>query len=543
MALSHHANVSNLKFTPHVFTPLGPFFLFKLASKMVLLQLSPELLLCIASHLDQIDLTNVARTCRRLQTLTESELYREYKNISSSNPSFLPFIKRIIHHPELARHVKKLSLRPWDGLDRFNPAWYGSSGLYSAKGKRELFERYRKPSITEADYVMLTNAAKHTRIITDILPYESTSYLFQYAKNILISDLRLGELWYNRAFDPILVYSELSYDRKFCQMLRAGVEDPLVVLLVGMLPNVREIHLQQVPCNRHALTWRSYHGSTKLRRLKACIDAPEASWPIAFFNQILARGKLETFEAEEASSWYREEGRQLEPIEHNAIPLSLRPGTLSLKRLDLRWCSLKMTDMKTLLRACHHLRALSLTIGGHGSVPFDRPLIGVMHLLEPLKHTLEELALNIDRDWMENDFDQGRDLIHSMKCMTALRNLRTPPVLWAKREHMVQQPKGRSPPMTSEDYLCFRLPPNLRALTLNLSESKEEFAIQQIQALIRVRAEVLPFLNHLYVGTWNDSYVDEVEQLLKELNESLNAKPQPLKVEIIRGGLGLAKSV
>jgi hypothetical protein len=84
-------------------------------------------------------------------------------------------------------------------------------------------------------------------------------------------------------------------------MLHAGVEDPLIVLLIALLPNVREIFLSGVPGDINALVWRPQHGFAALRRVTACATDGELQWPLAFFLPSLDKGKLVTLRVSHVS--------------------------------------------------------------------------------------------------------------------------------------------------------------------------------------------------------------------------------------------------
>jgi hypothetical protein len=87
--------------------------------KMSLLDLSAELILSIASHVRQADLPNISLVCKHLKVITEPELYREYTNFGLR--LFAPFIKRLISDERFTRYVKKIDLRYWETLEKFNP--------------------------------------------------------------------------------------------------------------------------------------------------------------------------------------------------------------------------------------------------------------------------------------------------------------------------------------------------------------------------------------------------------------------------------------
>jgi hypothetical protein len=153
---------------------------------------------------------------------------------------------------------------------------------------------FRGPVPTEAEYLSLTAAARDQGVITEIHPYEHSSYLIEVARQSNSTGFEPPEQWYTHAFDRELTFSELSYDRKFCQMLRAGLNDPLVVLLVALLPNLKETIPREIPSDIHMLHWRTKHELPALRRLKArcCGDDPRC---LAFFNSLLSEGRLHTF--------------------------------------------------------------------------------------------------------------------------------------------------------------------------------------------------------------------------------------------------------
>jgi hypothetical protein len=86
--------------------------------QMALVDLYPELLLWIASHLQRVDLFNVSLACKHLREATQSELYRDY---STPRRRILPLVKPLIERPELRKHVQRLQLGYWTTLVCFNP--------------------------------------------------------------------------------------------------------------------------------------------------------------------------------------------------------------------------------------------------------------------------------------------------------------------------------------------------------------------------------------------------------------------------------------
>jgi hypothetical protein len=137
---------------------------------MSLLGLSSELLLLIASFVRQVDLLNVSLVCKQLHFAIEPELYREYSNSRLYARSILPFIRKMIERPDLAKYVHQVDLHGWDSFDTFFPLEYnGKSGLEP--------DVYRQEELTQRDYHVLTQAARLAGVIDTIDAYEPSSRL------------------------------------------------------------------------------------------------------------------------------------------------------------------------------------------------------------------------------------------------------------------------------------------------------------------------------------------------------------------------------
>jgi hypothetical protein len=105
----------------------------------------------------------------------------------------------------------------------------------------------------------------------------------------------IPEPWYNYSFDDEVGFWETSYDRKFCQLLRAGIEDAQAVLLLALLPNIQVIVLRGGPYDFDSLEWRAGHQFTMMRELTVCGPVGDLTWPIGFYNPLFAKAfKLET---------------------------------------------------------------------------------------------------------------------------------------------------------------------------------------------------------------------------------------------------------
>lgn len=500
---------------------------------MSLLDLSSELLLSIASFLRQVDLLNLALTCSTLRCTTEPELYREYSNPRLYSRSFLPFVKKILERPELCKYVKKLDFKNWDTLDAFNPTYYERLDGAPDEGFKEAeFDQDRHPEPTEAEYLMITEAAKMAGVITDVFPFEQESHIVNVAKPMKSRGLDSLEPWYTYVFDRDIAFSQLPYDRKFCQILRAGLEDSLVVLIVALLPNVREILLRDVPCDTTTLTWRAKHGFSQLRQLTACAFDEQITWPINFFNSVLAKSKLITFEASNASSWYQDDFQDA-PLVEMVRPLSLHPGTLNLKNLRLESCYLESSDIQALLQACPSLKSFFYTSGfiPHARMRIPSPA-KMVELLKPFENKLENLHLDLDINQYEDEHEVDPELIQSLAHMTALKLLCTTTDNWYIMGEEVNF-QSQADDLPTEHHLCSQLPPQLEILWIFLSN--EDQAIDQIRDLIRTRSEILPKLSDLVIGGINEDNLEEIEELVDDEREYLNAGPQPLSVSFAAG--------
>ncbi|KAJ4346708.1 uncharacterized protein N0V89_010640 [Didymosphaeria variabile] len=495
---------------------------------MPLLGLSYELILSIAAYLDQVDLLNMSLVCKHLNVVTEPELYREYTNIHIDNRSFSLFVKRIIRSPNLARNVKKLDLSHWETIDAFNPVYYDSAnGVPDVDKKVADFDEAKAPEPNEDDYLLYCRAAQAAGVIAEISPYETKSCIVEQARPMLSSQVPDDEPWYTHIIDG------MSYDQKFCSMLRAGLEDPVIVLMVALLPNVREMLVRGGPTDRVALEWRApTHRFSKLRRLTVHAIDGMLSWPIAFFSPILSEGRLDIFEVEMASSWYQDTG-DIEPLHHNIIPLTLTPGSLNLKKLELIKSCLRFTDLGCLLNACPNLTSFQFTEDLEAGAYTISPST-VIKLLEPLKDTLQQLILDLtvheqEFDDDSDDDDDNRDHIDSLAHLTSLKLLSVTPEIWRGVEmeylrmdftldRFLREVPSRRP-------LGYRLPPNLETLAFPLSGRGIEMPLCQIRHIICSRAIHLPLLKSLYVNSQDEDYLDDLEDLLEKEAEHIQARP------------------
>jgi hypothetical protein len=352
-----------------------------------LLGLSTELLLHVASFVPQSDLLSIALSCMRLRTATEPELYREYVHSRQSLRSFIPFLRQLCERPELAKYVHRLELRPWSTLP------------YMPRLTKLEWERVCVgivEPIQETEYSLFTTAAKSIGIITSALGYEVESSLLRKAncpeyieRYYKMYELDSNREWYDDLFEDEIDGEDVSFDIKFCKFLRAGIEEPLAILLMELCPNVKVLHLPKVG-SKATLQWPSpHHGFHALRKLTAASCSNIEIIATAFQSKRLKVLELCSFQSLE-----------------NHVSSSTKTSftdTVSnhISRLVLVHAGLSRSEMATLLKSCHKLRSLYLSSliyypEYHSTAP---PAIisapELVHLLLPHKDNLKELHVDL----------------------------------------------------------------------------------------------------------------------------------------------------
>jgi hypothetical protein len=309
---------------------------------MQLLDLATEILLNIASHLPQPDLLNVTLTNRRLQQVTEPELYREYANRHMYGRSFKPFVLRLIERPGLAKYVRRVDLRAYKSLAELNPE-YGP-----------ISSRFYLEDCTAEEYDKLTQAACELGVIDEALPFEPTSSIlrtmtsWEYQVQFNEEDA-LG--WYDFLYDKEVSIDDVPFDTKFCKQLRIGLDEPLVILLLALLPNLWHLDLWGAPHHPQTLPWRVRHGFKALQHLTVAATDSEIEWPLAFLNDVLKSSSAKTLEVLRAGEGWREDigGNFDVDAVFTKVPLSLPSGCTSITRLVMQNCALSRSQMGILL--------------------------------------------------------------------------------------------------------------------------------------------------------------------------------------------------
>lgn len=124
--------------------------------------LSPEILLIIASCLPQSDLLNLSLTTHRLRSAVEYELFCEYRNPHLHRRSLKPFILRLLNDQKLAQTVRSVAIDAGSYLN----AWQ----FFMNAPNDEFFPG--TTGLTSYEYEQITQAAVAQGIITQALPWD-----------------------------------------------------------------------------------------------------------------------------------------------------------------------------------------------------------------------------------------------------------------------------------------------------------------------------------------------------------------------------------
>lgn len=184
-----------------------------------------------------------------------------------------------------------------------------------------------------------------------MLPYAQTSFLIDAVISSSIAGITSTEIWQHHNF------SDLSYDKRFCYLLRAGVEDALVVLLLALLDNIRDLSVRRISWSLHNLPWKAKF--TVIGRFLAHSYDP---WLLKQFEQIPDLKQLEVLNAAGASSGYQH-ANDAEEIGQPFFPV---------QRLAL---STKLYALHTLIpcsKFALSLKAFAMPLAPMGTVPYVR---------------------------------------------------------------------------------------------------------------------------------------------------------------------------
>ena len=366
--------------------------------------------------------------------------------------------------------------------------------------------------MSRQEYDKFTKAAKAAQVIDVIVPYEAAGATAEEAAShhnqkwfqdlLAIEGLSLDNLP-EPPYDP-------PYDLLFCRTLRAGYEDALVALMLALLPNLRILELRAFPTEalEFLLPWNlPAHGFSQLVRITATNDCAE-SWPSSFLQDILGNTTLQTLELARVSLWYNSPNGPLQ------VPGFSEPlGCTTLTTLHLPNSAITGEEMQKLVSASSRLKRLYYSYNPY-LAPGGCTAAELITLLEPFKHTLEELFLDIvhmpisladlDDENEEDEEQRSSDhLIDSLSHFTALRRLDTTADVWRMLDEMTVANAYEWGPtdvsIAVSDRWCLRLPQHLELLCLHMNEDNAPADPRQLYDLITAQEQVLPELKELWV--------------------------------------------
>ena len=312
---------------------------------MQLIDLVPELLLHISSFIPQVDLLNVSLTSRKLRDVTEPELYREYATScqylhqKKKNVSLRSFVRCLVRRPELARHVRLIYLRTGAHLSDLSPKDGPPGDVRCLECTREEYEYFAQAAVT-------------TKIITNALPYGDASKhgmnLWRRLDNHHDFQGYFNEEDIEYLVEAMLNIGDTPFDEQFCTLLRLGLDDPFVVLLMGLASNLRELNVRDTAY--WSLPWRVDHPFRSLRKLTVVEAEETLKWPVDFFKTVMRGGNLECIYVGAAGSgrveYYDEVALDPDPV---AFSLDFQSLLTKITSLRLRQCSLTKNEMEGVL--------------------------------------------------------------------------------------------------------------------------------------------------------------------------------------------------
>ncbi|KAF2448721.1 hypothetical protein P171DRAFT_518197 [Karstenula rhodostoma CBS 690.94] len=413
---------------------------------MPLAQLSTELLLLIASHLSQLDLLNVSLASKYLHSATEPALYREFHPPCLQRRPLYLFIKALLKDPKRLQYVHSLQLPRWEIIDppneenRFEPDDVQKLAITEEKRLYHSMTLGWDPNkvpgqyLNSEDYELFTSAAAVAGFIRDVVPYEKGAVEL---KGVEKSYDVYGTTLYYWYYFSTADLETLPLDEKFCHLLRAGVDDAYMVLLLSLLTNLRRLTLTRVPRLDNALPWaRALQRYFRFREFTAI---PEPFYdkeycPLSFWLDFLTLQNLELFTARGcASGWVQHDGVVIRS------PCTRISDSLSISRLALENCVLEYSDLKLVLGACRDLKTFrySMDRWREGTITSAR----IVELLAPFQMTLEELFLDNDSNaylhWFDPTYEFKDQPFGSLAQFTHLERLWIPtnmcgwlPVAW-----------------------------------------------------------------------------------------------------------------
>ncbi|QDS70456.1 hypothetical protein FKW77_009909 [Venturia effusa] len=438
-------------------------------------EISTELLLNVVSFLSQVDILNLSLTNKQVRHATEPELYREYTNTGGQmhGRDLKPFLRRIIDSPELARYVHYLDLKGWTTMIELDPRCGDLTGI----------------PLTVEEYDYFTRAAYAAKVISIIREFDSNSNMIDRA-NALVDHDHIDEPvpgWADFLYGPDTHIDEVPFDNKFCQLLQAGIAEPLYVLLFALLPNVRHISLRSG--HAHGQNFHLFphlkpeHQFSGLRRLTVGANNNMSEWPLSSVGSLFHSQTLRTVECFMTGEWERESCG--DPWEHRPPLTPLAPRSLTITRLMLQKAAFSAKGVRNILAACQSLRSLYYSAGGKNIGPENFACEELVEALSPHKTSLESLELDLYSGW---DYATARPgCISDLSEFTALQKLvltNEVVALWDEMDVAISTPE-----------LCNMFPASLRFLQFQIYWQID--MQKQIEEMLAMRSDKFSNLEKL----------------------------------------------
>jgi hypothetical protein len=449
------------------------------ATPIRLHNLIPELLLNVATFLSQTELLTLTLTNKHLKEITEPELFKEFVNRESYGPSSIKrFIFTVLDRPHLAKYVHRVHLGSYYHLQHVGPSPYYLDEF---------------PDCGEHEYQRLCEAAVDAGVIGDILPFKSTSSVREVVSSFDPNDTdpRWGydsePDWYTHIYDGKTRIEDIPYDTQFCELLNFGLDEAFVVLLLAILPDVREIDIWGVPNHRYSLQWRAKHRFQALKHLKASGCDDVGRWPLPLFHHVLQGKNLRNLQVhgmgtEKSINWQEDE------VFSRAISLS--SGSTNITHLVLEQCNPESADMETILQACAPLRSLHFSTLTADNTTVDYTVQEMVNMLDSHKHSLEYLSLYMDIEWHIDGSIISSPSFHEF---AVLKKLDTNAIIWANILHDPQAGSANLLSCTNVDMVDL-LPPSIEQLIIQEARNyipNEEWDYEQLNSVILQRNERL----------------------------------------------------
>lgn len=245
----------------------------------------------------------------------------------------------------------------WETLDGLRSDKFERFDIAAVEERRRLkvetFDRYLRPEPIEREYYFFCESGIRTGVIKYYLPYEAESSVIRRSRPMLDSD---DSRWYTGVYGYSVTAQNISYEQRFCQSLRAGIDDAYAFVPLAILPNVSMLSLRAVQMSPTALEL-PYHapGFEVLRTLKVGNEAkPEVMgdhfrfWGLDYLEAVLAKAPLEALYLQGASSCCQQDPDSLDRL----ITLRLEPGSLILTN----WRQTTVVLISLICRSFYNLR-------------------------------------------------------------------------------------------------------------------------------------------------------------------------------------------